>query len=240
MRKIEDLTIWMMGASGGIGSACALQLARPGIKLGICSIDASGLEELGKKLEEKGAAVFAQVVDVCSESQVQSFMQEAAGRLGAADVLINFAGLSVTATAEQLSEADYDKVMDVNVKGMFFGVKHFVPLVEQDKGALIINFGSMAAKRANPAAPHYSAAKAAVNLFSQGLAEQLKSRNIRVTVFNPGPTNTTFFAGRIPPERRVKFMQAQDVAEVMEFIISRDSRIVFHDVMFESFEYFSR
>jgi 3-oxoacyl-[acyl-carrier protein] reductase len=96
----------------------------------------------------------------------------------------------------------------------------------------------MASKRANPAAPHYSAAKAAVNMFSQSLAEQLKKRNIRFTVMNPGPTDTTFFEGRIPKENRTKFMQAKDVAETIEFILTRDARIVFHDMMFDSFEFF--
>ena len=98
----------------------------------------------------------------------------------------------------------------------------------------------MAAKRANPNAPHYSAAKAAVNMLTDGLAQQLKARNIRMTVLNPGPTDTTFFEGRIPPEKRGDFLQADDIAELLEFIMTRDKRIVFHDVMRDSFAFYKR
>ena len=238
MRDIANLSIVMMGASGGIGSACALQIARPGVKIALCSIDGPGLEKLAAQTRGKGADIFSSVVDVCSEKQIEDFINASTEKFGAADVLINFAGLSVTAAAGEFTEADYDRVMDVNVKGMFFGIKHFIKHVNDEKGALIINFGSMASKRANAAAPHYSAAKAAVNMFSQGLSEQLKKRNIRITVINPGPVNTSFYEGRIPPEKRTKFMEASDVAEVVEFVLSRDSRLVFHDLMFDSLEYF--
>ena len=159
---------------------------------------------------------------------------------GRVDILINFAGLSVTAKLPELTLEDYDKVMDVNVKGMFLSTQAFAQYVNESEGALVINFGSMASKRANPSAPHYSAAKAAVNLFTDGLAQQLKSRNIRMTVMNPGPTDTTFFEGRIPPEKRGDFLSPEDVADVLEFIMTRDSRINFHDIMFDSFDFFKR
>lgn len=238
MRKTEELSLVLMGASGGIGGACALQLARPGAKIALSSIDREGIASLAARLREKGATVLDRFVDVCDENAVKAFLDDAKNAFGELDVLVNFAGLSVSATVDQLSENNYDLVMDVNVKGMFLAIKHFVPLVDSKRGALVVNFGSMAAKRANPAAPHYSAAKSAVNLFTQGLAGQLKKKNIRFTVFNPGPTDTTFFEGRIAPENRTTFMQAQDVAEVMEFVLSRDSRLVFHDLMFESFLFY--
>lgn len=238
MRDIKGMSLVMMGASGGIGSATAVRLAREGIKIAICSIDEAGLATLEKELTAKGAQVFSKVVDVVNEAEVAAFIDESAKEFGTLDVLFNFAGLSVTATAENLSEADYDTVMDVNVKGMVMATKHFIGKVDEEKGAQIINFGSMAAIRANPNAPHYSAAKAAVNLYSEGLAQQLKSRNIKVTIFNPGPTDTTFFEGRIPKEKRTKFMQADDVAQVIEFLLTREARLVFHELRFESFEFF--
>jgi NADP-dependent 3-hydroxy acid dehydrogenase YdfG len=238
MRKLTDLSIVMMGASGGIGSATALRIAAPGVKIALCSIDAPGLEKLSGQLTAKGAEIFHRVVDVTKETEIKSFIDDAAGKFGRVDVLMNFAGLSVTAKVGELTEEGYDLVMDVNVKGMFFGIKHFVAHVNEEIGAQIINFGSMASKRANAGAPHYSAAKAAVNMFSQGLAEQLKGKNIRITTMNPGPADTAFYEGRIAKDKRTKFMQADDVAEVVEFILTRDDRIVFHDVMFDSFAFY--
>lgn len=238
MRKLEGLTMVMMGASGGIGTAAALQLAGSGVNMAICSVDGQGLEALKGDLEEKGASVYAKVVDVTSHRQVESFMGEASERFGTLDILINFAGLSVTADLHDLTPEKYDLVMDVNVKGMYLSTRSFVEYTEEDRGAMVINFGSMAAKRANPKSPQYSAAKAAVNMFTESLAQQLKSRNVRFTTLNPGPTDTTFFEGRIAPEKRTGFMKAQDVAELLEFILTRDSRMVYHDVMFESFEHY--
>jgi len=238
MRSLENVSIVLTGATGGMGIATALQIARPRVNLAICSLHSPKLEELSRRLTDKGATVYSHVVNVTREEQVQSFMEDAADRFGKLDMLLNFAGLSVTAKITELAEEAYDQVMDVNVKGMFFSIKHFLPHVDEEKGALIVNVGSMASKRPNPSTPHYCAAKAAVNVFAQGLAEQLKGKNIRITTINPGPTDTTFFEGRIPKEKRTKFMKAEDIAEVIEFVLTRDSRIVFHDIMFDSFEYF--
>ena len=133
MRKLEGLTIVMMGASGGMGAAAALQLAKEGVNMALCSIDEPQLEELAKKVSEKGAYVYSKVVDVTSQEQVEGFMQEASGRFGSLDVLINFAGLSVTADLEALTPEKYDLVMDVNVKGMYLSTKAFVQYIDEEK-----------------------------------------------------------------------------------------------------------
>lgn len=240
MRSLEGLTVVMMGASGGIGTATAMQIARPGVNIAVSSSNQSRVDALKEKLSGTGANVYAAVVDVTDEKQISGFMKAVNEKFGRMDILINFAGLSVTAKLDTFTVEDYMKVMDVNVKGMVFSTKAFVPYVNSDEGALIINFGSMAAKRPNPNAPHYSAAKAAVNMFTDSFAQQLKSKNIRMTVVNPGPTDTSFYEGRIPPEKRTDFMQASDVAEMLEYIMTRDSRIIIHDVMFDSFPFFQR
>ncbi len=239
MRKIEGMTIIMMGASGGMGTATAELLARPGVNLALCSSNPKRMEDLNKKLSESGADIFSSVVDVSSPEQISGFMKEVKKRFGHLDVLINFAGLSITRSLEDFTEDDYNLIMDVNVKGMVFSCKEFASEVEED-GALVINIGSMAAKRANPKAPHYSAAKAAVNMFTEGLSQQLKTKNIRMTVINPGPTDTTFFEGRIPPEKRGDFMKADDIAELIEFLITREKNIIYHDISFDSFAFFKR
>lgn len=240
MRSLEGLTVVMMGATGGMGTATALQLAKPGVNLAFSSSKQERVDALSEKLAGTGANVFGAVVDVTDAAQVQAFMDAVYGKFGRVDVLINFAGLSITAKLDAFSVEQYNTVMDVNVKGMVFSTKAFASHVNSEEGALVINIGSMAAKRANPNAPHYSAAKAAVNMFTDGFAQQLKGQNIRFTVLNPGPTDTTFFEGRIPPEKRGDFMQASDIAEVIEFIVTREARINFHDISFDSFAFFKR
>ena len=240
MRNLEGLTIVMMGATGGMGTATALRIAKPGVNLAFSSSRGERVRELEEKLSLTGAGVFGAVVDVTDDAQVRNFMQAVYDRFGRVDILINFAGLSITRKLEDFTAEDYDKVMNVNVKGMVFSTKAFAALADPAAGALVINIGSMAAKRANANAPHYSAAKAAVNMFTDGLAQQLKGKNIRFTVINPGPTDTTFFEGRIPPEKRGDFMRAGDIAEVLEFIMTRDARINFHELSFDSFAFFQR
>ena len=240
MRNLEGLTIVMMGATGGMGTATARLLARPGVNLAFSSSRQERVDALADVLSGTGASVLGRVVDVTDSRQVDAFIEEVHTKFGRLDVLINFAGLSITSKLDAFTVEQYETVMDVNVKGMVFSTKAFASRTDEETGALVINIGSMAAKRANPNAPHYSAAKAAVNMFTDGFAQQLKSKNIRFTVLNPGPTDTTFFEGRIPPEKRTDFMQASDIAEVIEFIITRDSRINFHDISFDSFAFFKR
>lgn len=240
MNNLEGQTIVMMGASGGIGSATAMKIAKPGVNLAICASKPERLEKLKEKIIEKGANVYSETVDLCNVEAINNFMLHVYQKFGQLNVLINFAGLSVTAKIDQLTEADYNKVMDVNVKGMFFSTKAFVNYVNEEKGALIINFGSMASKRPNPNAPHYSAAKAAVNMFTESLAQQLKPKNIRMTAINPGPTNTSFFDGRVPEDKRTDFMNASDVAEIIEFILTRNDNINIHDIMVDSFAFYKR
>jgi NAD(P)-dependent dehydrogenase (short-subunit alcohol dehydrogenase family) len=130
----------------------------------------------------------------------------------------------------------FDQSMDVNLKGTFLCSKHFVPLIDTPQGGQIINMGSMAAKRANPNAPLYCTAKAAVNMFSQGLALQLIEKNIRVTTLNPGATDTGFWGNRQVP--REKFMTGGDVAEAVMFVLLMNPRVVVHELNFESFAFF--
>lgn len=238
MRTLEGLSIILIGASGGMGSSTALRIAAPGVKIAICARREEKLLELAENLREKGAVVFAQKADVTKPSEIKSFIDGAVDKFGSADILVNFAGLSVTADLADITEEQYDLVMDVNVKGTLFAAKYFCDKVDRDRGALVINFGSMASKRANPSAAHYSGAKAAVNLMTNALSMQLGKNNIRFTTINPGPTDTDFFEGRIPPEKRTDFLEADDVAELLEFIMTRDERVLFHDVMLDSFHYY--
>ena len=132
-----------------------------------------------------------------------------------------------------MSEADYITTMDVNVKGTFFFSKHFANAVDMEIGGQIVSIGSMAAKRANGNAPLYCTAKAAVNMLSAGMQIQYKEKNIRVTTLNPGGADTPFWGDR--PVKRENLLKASDVAEVMEFVLTRESRVVFSEINFESF-----
>lgn len=236
MRKLENAVIVIPGASGGVGRALAKELAKDGVKFAICSIDEAGLAEQKKELEGQGADVLSKVVDATDEAQVKAFFDDVMSTYGRMDILVNLPGLSRVGKIWDMPVEDYDTIIDVNLKGIFLCSKHFVPHVTEDANGLIVNIASMASKRANPNAPMYCTAKAAVAMFSDGLALQLKEKNVRVTTMNPGPINSTFWGNRDVP--REKFMQPVDVAATIAFVVRMNPNVVFHDVAFESFLFF--
>ena len=236
MRSLEGLNVAVIGSSGGVGRAVCAALAAEGANLVLAANDAKGLGVQEKELAGSAGRVVSRMLDVTDEPAVSALFTEAGAELGTLDALLNLAGLSITGKIAEMEADKYDTIVDVNVKGTFLASKHFIPCVDPDRGAQIINIGSMAAKRANPNAPLYCMAKAAVNMFSQGLALQLLESKVRVTTLNPGPIDSTFWGDRQVP--REKFMKTADVAEVILFVLRMSETVVFHDVAFESFLFF--
>ena len=232
MKDLRNKVAIITGASGGMGREISAMLAQKGVKLALFSRNASALEELRKSLADK-TEVFAKVVDVCCEAEVEAAVAETKKKLGTPEILLNLAGLSIPAKIWDMSVEDYMTTMDVNVKGTFLFSKHFAGAVDAEIGGQILSVGSMAAKRANGNAPLYCTAKAAVNMLSAGMQIQYKEKNIRVTTLNPGGADTPFWGNR--PVKRENLLKASDVAEVIEFVLTRESRVAFSEINFESF-----
>lgn len=232
----QPLAVAVIGAGGGIGQAAARALAAQGARLALGSRGEPALRRLTEELTDGGADAAFQTVDVTKEQEVRSFFEWAGRTFGALDVLVNAAGLSIPAQLAEMTEEAYDRTIDVNVKGSFLCAKHYIPHTDRERGGLIVQIGSMAAKRANGGAPLYCTAKAAVNMLSQGLALQLAERDIRVTTINPGAADTGFWGERQVP--RDRFMTADDVAEVIAFVAAMSPRIIVHEINFESFAAF--
>lgn len=228
---LKGKSVVVTGASGGMGLVLCDRLAKMGAKLSICSNDKEGLEKQVEKLKaDYGIDVFAKVVDLTDECEVKSFFDEAAEKNGKFYAMANLVGLSIPAKIPDMSVEDYDKVMDVNVKGTFLVGKHFAH--NADKPAIIVNIGSVASKNANPNAPLYCTAKAAVNMLSRGLLLQVGSQDIRVTTINPGGADTPFWGTR--QVDKSKLMSAEDVVEVIMFALTSSPNIQIHDIYFES------
>ena len=243
MREIAGLNVIVTGASGGIGSCVCRKLAERGANLALASNDADALtaltSELTAQINEPTAKLTAKteiisgVVDVRFESDVESFMHRAVERFGSPDILLNLAGLSIPTKITELDVNDYELMLDVNLKGSLLASKYFARAVDSERGGLIVNIGSMAAKRANANAPLYCTAKAAVNMLSAGMQQQFKEMNIRVTTLNPGGADTPFWGNR--PVNRAKLLRPDDIADVIVFVLECDSRIAFSELNFESF-----
>ena len=174
-------TVVITGAAGGMGVALCHRLAKAGINLALCSHSAERLEALAKDLTATyGIKVTYAAFEIYEEAAVKAFFDSAAAELGNFDALVNLAGLSIPTKMETVTEEDFDRMIDVNVKGTLFASKHYA-LHANEEGGLIINVGSMAARRANGNAPLYCTAKSALNMMASAMQIQLAQRNIRVS-----------------------------------------------------------
>lgn len=234
MDRIKDQVIFLTGVTGGIGQAIARQLSAAGAKLAISGRARAALEALAKEL---GADVFIAPADVTDESAVSKAIADAKQHFGRLDTLINVPGLSVPAKLAEMKVEDFQRTFDVNVRGMFLCSKHFLQHVDAERGGLIVSISSVAGKSANPNAPAYCAAKAAMNMLSNGLSLQYKQANVRVTLVSPGAVSTKGFWGdrQVPHD---KFLQPDDVAGVVAYIVGLPEHIVVHDVVFEPWHFY--
>jgi NADP-dependent 3-hydroxy acid dehydrogenase YdfG len=234
MKKLNGETLVLIGSTGGIGSAILEELTNDTVNLVLASNQPELLKEQTAAEEAKGHKVFARELDVTDEAAVKSFLSDAKVQLGSLDTLINLAGLSIPGKVQDLDVEKFDLMMDVNVKGTFLTSKHFLNLVDVEKGGAIINFASMASKRANGGAPLYCAAKSAVSMMSQATQINAIEKNVKVSNVCPGAADSPFWGDRKVP--RELFLKTKDVAEVIYFILTRESNVVIQDIEFESFD----
>ena len=234
MFDFNGKTVVVSGASGGMGSILCERLAAKGANLALCSVDKEGLAKLAENLKKYDVKVVCEYVDITNEDEVAAFMAKAA-ELGSLAGLANLAGLSIPGQIPEFDVASYDLMMDVNLKGAFIMSKHFANVA--DEQAIIVNIGSMAAINANGNAPLYCTAKAAVNMFSKAMLLQVGKKNIRVSTINPGGADTAFWGTRTVD--KTKLMQAEDVVNVIEFVLCSDPCIQIHEISFESFARFN-
>lgn len=226
----EDLRgrhIVVTGATGGIGQSLVARLAAAGATVSATGSSAERLETL--KAASPEALVHA--ADITSESEVQEFYSAAFDAAGSVDAVVNLAGLSIPGSIAEATVEDFERLMSVNVLGTFLSCKHALSRL-RETDAQIINVGSLAGKRPNATAPLYCTAKAAVAMFTDAFALQVKDRRVRLTNLTPGGTDTAFWGDR--PVKREALMSSDDVVDTIVFILTRPKHVVIHDLQFES------
>ncbi len=189
MSEIQNKVIIITGASSGLGEATALRLAKNGAKLMLAARREERLKELVSKIERDGGTAKYQVTDVTERSQVEALVtatQEAYDRV---DVLINNAGLMPLSPLDETKVEEWDKMIDVNIKGVLYGVAAVLPIMRSQKAGHIINLSSVAGHKVFPAGAVYCATKFAVKAISEGI--RLESNGeIRSTNISPGVVDT--------------------------------------------------
>jgi NADP-dependent 3-hydroxy acid dehydrogenase YdfG len=176
------------GASSGIGEATARLLSQRGAKVIVGARRVDRLEALVKEIEAQGGEASFKALDVADREDVAAFVGHAVERFGKLDVLVNNAGLMPLSPLEALKVDEWDRMIDVNIKGVLWGIAAALPVFRRQGYGHVINTSSIAAYRALPTAAVYCATKAAVNFVTEGLRQE--SRTIRTTIISPGVTES--------------------------------------------------
>jgi NADP-dependent 3-hydroxy acid dehydrogenase YdfG len=195
MRSIHDKVVVITGSSRGIGAAIAKVFASEGAKVVIHGRDEKALAATGKSLAIAEDSYTAVTADVGTADGMKKIIDAAYDKFGVIDVFVNNAGIGVVASVVETSEADYDRTMDTNVRSIFHCFRELLPRFQKQGFGQIINISSGAARIGLPGGAVYAASKAAVNVLSESVANEVRNEGTKVTVLSPGSTDTNFGLG---------------------------------------------
>jgi len=235
MTNVKGRWALVTGATSGFGLATARRLAAEGCHVAITGRRADRLQALARELKDRhGVEVLALVFDVRNLSQVRSVLGGAADLLGHLDILVNNAGLALALDALQSGDpADWDQMIDTNVKGLLYVSRTVLPGMVERKGGHIVNVGSVAGHQVYPGGAVYSATKFAVRAISDALRHDVLGTGIRVSNVEPGLADTEFSEVRFKGDRaRAKSvyegmtpLSAEDVADAIVWCVSRPAHV---------------
>lgn len=233
MNKLSGKTVVVTGGNSGIGYATAEKLKGLGAEVMITGRNPEAVDAAATQL-----GVLGVVADQANLGDIDRLVDRAKAAFGGVDVLFINAGVAAFAPIEQLSEAQFDTTMNVNVKGALFTLQKFVPILRD--GASVINLSSINAYTGMPNTAIYAASKAALNSLTRTAASELAPRRIRVNAVNPGPINTPIFGKLGMPDEAIqafasamqdriplkRFGEPDEVANLVAFLASDDAGFI--------------
>jgi NAD(P)-dependent dehydrogenase (short-subunit alcohol dehydrogenase family) len=188
--SLEGKTAIVTGGGTGIGKSIAIEFARAGADVAVCSRKLEHLEPVVKTICDLGRRSFAEALDVRVEDQVKAMVARAAREFGRLDIMVNNAGASFRAKPEDISVNGWNAVVQINLNGVFLGCKWAAHQMFAQGGGVIINLASIAGVYGSTMMSHYGASKAAVITLTRELAIAWGRRGIRVNCIAPGPVET--------------------------------------------------
>lgn len=235
--RLKDKVAIVTGSARGMGRVFALRLAKEGARLTIC--DVLDCSPVAKEIEAIGGEVLALKTDVTSEKDTAEMAQKTADRFGRIDILVNNAAIigaievkDFVKPVEKLMAADWDRILAVNIKGVFLCCKAVMPYMKKQGGGKIVNIASNVAFTGLPEFIHYSTSKGGVVTMTRGLAMALGDFNINVNAVAPGLVMTEAMQSAFPPEYSKmvvgkqllkKSIEPEDVAGAVLFLASDEA-----------------
>ncbi|WP_181833221.1 SDR family oxidoreductase [Bacillus taeanensis] len=221
-RKVAIIT----GASDGLGKGTAKVFAHNGWNVVIAARTKENLEKVASELQDAEGDVLAVATDVSDHEQVQYLVEQTIETFGKVDVLINSAGIDYPGSIEELTAEQWNKVIGVNLNGVFYTSKAVFPHMKQQNSGYIINISSVAGRKGWPNATAYCASKFALTGFTQALNGEGKPHNIRCSVIYPGGMDTNWHA-----ERNLEFLDPEDCGQFLLHMVTQDPRFVVNEAV---------
>jgi NAD(P)-dependent dehydrogenase (short-subunit alcohol dehydrogenase family) len=233
-RRLEGRRAIVTGAGSGIGRAIALRLSGEGARVALADVDAGAAEAVAAEL---GGETLVQETDVSDAAEVEALVRRVVEAWGGLDVMVNNAGVGVAGTTPGTGEDDWQRVIDVNLKGTFLGMKYAIPAIEESGGGSVINMSSIAALVGLTDRAAYSAAKGGILALTRAAAIDHISGGVRVNCIAPGTVETPWVS-RItagyddPKEARAKmqarqphgrFVQPEEIAAMTAYLASDEA-----------------
>lgn len=234
-------TALVTGAARGIGHAIATALGQAGARVGVCDLDAEAAESAAARLREAGIEAIGVGADVADEVQVQAMVNQVEALLGGVDILVNNAGIVSTGPLLEVTTAEWNRVMAIDLNSVFFCAKAVLPGMMARQSGRIINIASVAGKRGGGLLGNscYAAAKGAVIALTKGLAREAGPYAITVNAVSPALTDTEMTSALAPQARAEVLAQMplgragtpRDIAAAVCFLASREAGFVTGEIM---------
>ncbi len=218
------------GAGRGIGAAIARELSGLGATAVLCGRTRADLESVTQAIAEAGGMAEVIPCDVTSLSSVEAAAGRVEASFGRVDVLVNNAGIGgFGGPLHLLAPEAWEKILNTNLRGVYYAVRAFAPMMIRARSGHMINISSLAGKNALPNGAAYAASKWGLNGLSYSLAEELRGYNIRVAVICPGSTNTELspHAGKDPG----KMLQPEDVAHAVAMLVTQSAQSFVSEIL---------
>lgn len=239
MFELNGKTALVTGSARGLGQSIALKLAEAGADIALCDLNAEWLEESKQKVEALGRRAECYAINVADADSVAEGVKAVEKDFGGIDILVNNAGITKDGLLMRMSEADWDAVLNVNLKGTFLCTKAAMRGMMKRRSGTIVNIASVIGLMGNAGQANYAASKGGVISFSKTVAKELASRNVRCNAVAPGFIRTAMtdaldeevqekMKALIPLHR---FGEPEDVANVVLFLASDQSAYVTGQVL---------
>ena len=237
---IQDKVAIVTGATSGIGYATAMALSRVGAKVAAGARRIDRLESLQSEISKNGGEIFIQKLDVTVKSECDAFADAVIKKWDTIDILVNNAGLQPLSFFKNLKVDEWDKMIDVNIRGVLYCTAAVITHMVNKKSGHIVNISSVAGRIIYPAGSVYCATKHAVTALSEGLRQEFSQRsNIRITCIEPGIVSTELtntitdkaLEKYIEMTKQMEVLQAGDIADAIVFAVQAPSHVNVNEIL---------